>query len=147
MARRKRDYKAEYAASKRRATNAGYKSEREYRRVRKQLNLPPRTSPVPKRIIRNVRPEAINSGRTSSELSRLRREAKQWSDTHSLRKTSKYRDSMSDEEVRRYHRAFVQPVNEGSRRERARERRRRIQEWLVPDFMDYDEWASKYQPV
>lgn len=144
MARKKRDYKAEYAARKRNATRAGYKSVREYSRVRKEFNLPRGTAPVPRRIAERIQPNV--SAPKVSRAQRLRNEARAWSRKHSHRHTSRYRPSMTDEEVEKYHHTFVEWI-EGSRKEVGREKRRRIRDYLVPDHMDYDEWASKYQPV
>lgn len=138
MPRKQRDYKAEYAARKRRATSAGYKSVKEYSKARKTLGTPRNASPVPKRIARTE----------SESLSRSfkRSEAREWSRKHSHRASSRYRESMTDAEVDRYHHTFVEWI-EGSRREVGKEKRSRIRQWLVPDWMTDQEWKSTYQPV
>lgn len=122
MARKTRDYKAEYAAAKRRATRAGYKSEREYKRVRKELALPPRTMPVPKRILE------------ANPITALRRQSQAWSDAHSKRKNSRYRPSMPDAQVVKYHAAFVEAdISDAAKVAR-------IKRYLVPDLMTEDEY-------
>jgi hypothetical protein len=133
MARKKRDYKAEYAAAKRRATRAGYKSEREYKTTRKLAQLPPRTSLVPKRIFAGNDPA-------------LRQEAREWSAIHSRRPNSKYRENMSDDQVRRYHKAFVEPLDEVDSAT-TREKLKRIKAFMVPEIVKDDEWATNPSTV
>lgn len=123
MARRKpRDYKAEYAATVARARAAGYKSEREYKKVRRELNLPPRTMPVPKRVLE------------LNPLTRIRRENQAWSDAHSLRSNSKYHREFTDDQAERYHRAFVEDIPDTP------EKLKRIHDFEVPFLMSELEW-------
>lgn len=148
MARKKRDYKAEYAAAKRRATAAGYKSTREYTAVRKGLKLPPRTSPISKPIAEKITPGiTATSVSANTALSRMRREAKKWSDVHSHSHRSRYSPSMSDDQLRKYHYAYVEKVPKNSRRKMANEKRERIRQYLVPDYLNQSEWESKYSPA
>ena|SRR6266540_3888185 len=130
MARKARDYKAEYRAAKLRATRAGYKSEREYKRVRRELALPPRTMPVPKRILE------------TNPIVARRRESQRWSDAHSHKDTSRYSPSLTDRQAELYHAAYVAPY--GKRMSDAK-RLDLIHDYLVPDWMSQDEWdASPY---
>lgn len=141
MARKKRDYKTEYAAAKRRAQAAGYKSQREYKAVRKSLSLPPRTSPVPKRVIESQRVGVTSAANDySRRMSRLRREARSWSDKHSHIARSRYTPSMSDEQVSDYHNAYVERPTGLSRRKAALEKRRRIHHYLSRWFNLTPEW-------
>ncbi len=148
MARKPRNYKAEYAAAKQRATRAGYKSERQYKAVRKSLALPPRTSPIPRKVLERERgtnavPVASAAARA---LSRKRHEAKAWSDRHSRVERSKYHPRMSDPQVERYWRAYVDKNIEGNNRlERKREKNQRLYEFLVPDYMTEEEWEQFYR--
>jgi len=127
---RKRDHKAEYAAAKRRAKAAGYKSQREYKTVRKTLSLPPRAMPVPKPIYETSYPWK-------------RAESKRWSKEHSRRYTSKYRDSLTDEQVEMYWRAYVEEFDE-SGKVGATAKRKRIHDYLVPDIISEREWRGDY---
>lgn len=103
MARKPRDHKAEYAARKRKAQALGYSSVRKYRKTRKELELSPR-EPTPSR-----------------DIARIRRESKEWSDKHSLRRISKYKPEMPDDGVIGYHRAFVlHPYDDDTPRKRRR---------------------------
>lgn len=146
MARKKRDYKAEYAAAKRRAQSAGYKSEREYKAVRKALGTPRNAAPAPRRIIAAAAPETLNSAAANARsMASLRREAKAWSDRHSVRSTSRYTSRMTDEQVIRYHHAYVERIDGLSRRSYQREKRARIHDFLVPDFISDKEWKSTYE--
>ena len=138
MARKPRDYKAEYATAKRHATRAGYKSEREYKRVRKELNLPPRTSPVPKRVLE------------LNPITRLRRESQKWSDEHSHRYNSRYRKTMTDAEVEAYHAAFPGQYDiplDGEALDR--EVRRRIHHYLVnvAKLVKWTDWDTNPSTV
>lgn len=147
MPRRQRDYKAEYAATKRRVRASGYKSEREYRAVRKQLKLPPRTSPVPKRIQERIQPGITASATTSAgRIARLRRESHHWSDQHSHVKNSRYFKSFTDAQVERYWQAYVEyPVPGTNRKNRAQEKARRLKTFLYPDFLTLEEWEENYR--
>ncbi len=137
MPRKQRDYKAEYAKAKAKANASGYKSEREYKRARKTLRLPPRTSPVPKRVY-----ERLNA--TDPILSRLRRESQAWSDAHSKSGRSKYDHRMSDDKLRLYHLAFVDPVTGETKRKRYLKKKAALRAYLVPDHVDDKEWNEKY---
>lgn len=149
MARKKRDYKAEYAAAKRRATAAGYKSQREYKAARKALSVPRGASPVPKRIAENVIDGGVSSATNrSSRMRQLRKESRIWSDRHSRVPRSRYSPRMSDDVVERYHRAFVDDIPEVSRRKRPKERKRRIRDYLLDtDQITEDEWKQAYGPI
>lgn len=98
-ARRRRDYAAEYAARKRRAKAAGYRSEREYKQVRKALKTPRNASPISKPIAQVTGRSQLED---AADIRRMRRESAAWSRKHSKRDTSQYVKSMSDENVRRY---------------------------------------------
>lgn len=144
MARKPRDYKKEYAQAKQKATAAGYKSQREYKRVRRELTLPTKASPIPKRILQNTSPEVI-SNIDRSNITRLRNESRKWSKAHSKSTRSKFRAGMTDAEIIAYHTSFVERASEDlSRRKRAARRRKHLHKWLVPQFMGQDEWDEKY---
>lgn len=130
MARKKRDYKAEYAAAKRRATQAGYKSEREYKTARKTLGVPRNASPIPKRLY-------------TQSTSYKRVQSKAWSKAHSNRHTSSYRDIMTDDQVDRYWAAYVEDFDESGKAGK-REKQRRIHDYLVPDILTETEWKGTY---
>lgn len=140
MPRRQRDHKAEYARRKARARAAGYTSVKAYSRARKELGTPRNASPIPRRVYDREQTGTDN-------IVRLRREAAAWSDKHSATASSRYRPDMTDDQVANYHAAFVERITEGSRRGRARERRRRIRDYLVPDWISESEWDQKYGPV
>lgn len=144
MARRQRDHKAEYAARKAKARSLGYSSERDYKRARKELGISRRTPTPPK--VQAI--ATLSAGRsTNANMRRLRRESREWSKAHSHMANSKYRPDMTDEQVIRYHKAFVEPLPLGlSRRGKAKEKRQRIHDYLVPDIMDEAEWTGKYVP-
>ena len=146
MPRRQRDYAAEYRRAKERATRAGYQSERQYKRARKALDLPRNAPIIPVGI---AAPKAAPAEPAyAAEMRRLRREAKRWSDRHSRVGNSRYRPSMTDDQVRRYHRAFVEPPP-GSPRGKPYKRAKlaRIRDYLVPDILDDREWDGKYATV
>lgn len=149
MARKPRDYKAEYARTKARIKAAGFKSEREYKRVRKELGLPRTAAPAPRRILAASAPEKLQAASkpsaTSKEISRLRRECAAWSKKHSRKKRSEYRPSLTDDQVRRYHHAYVEELPKLSRRQRNREKRARLYDYLVPDWMTDEEWKQFYE--
>jgi hypothetical protein len=112
MARKPRDYKAEYAAAKRRATAQGFKSEREAKRARKDFKLAA------------------------------------WSAKNSHTPRSQYNPNWLPSAKRQYERTFVANDYAGmSKKARAKEKRRRLKEWLVPRFMTETEWAQKYPPL
>ena len=141
MARKPRDHAAEYAAAKRRATRAGYTSQREYKKVRKELNLPPRTMPVPKRVLE------------LNPITRLRRESQKWSDEHSHRYNSRYRKTLTDAEVEAYHAAFPGQADliaaglDGEQLDR--EIRRRIHHYLVnvAKLVKWTDWDTNPSTV
>lgn len=140
MARRKRDYKAEYATRKAKAQKAGYKSVREYSRVRKDLALPRRSSPIPKRI--------LSTEGNNPRIARLRSESKRWSDKHSQRAHSRYRPELTDAQVERYWLAFVDEPTNRTIAEREFEKRIRIKKYLVPDFLPGEaEWLANPSTV
>lgn len=147
MARKRRDYKAEYRASKERATRAGYSGVSEYRAVRKALRLPPRTSPIPKRILESESPGfSVSATSISAHIAHLRREDKKWSDAHSRVPNSRYSPNFTPDQVERYYAAYVDDDIPGrNRKERAREKLRRLHDFLVPDFITEDEWKQKYR--
>lgn len=138
MARKQRDHRAEYQARKRKATQLGYKSEREYKTARKQTAVgrrgvvPPKTQLAPGLLV---------------SMARLRRESKAWSKKHSRVANSEYKDSLTDDQVRRYHRAFVEDIpGLGKSKSKQNEKRKRIHDYLVPDLLDDKEWTGKYVP-
>lgn len=143
MPRKERDYHAEYVAAKQRATARGYKSEREYKKVRKELGLPRNVSLVPKRVL------DMNTDQTTLQTAhswRMRREAKEWSDRHSLRESSRYKPNMTDAQVERYHNAYVRDITQVSpdKIERARRKLQALHDYLVPDYLSEQEWEGKY---
>ncbi len=146
MARKPRDYKAEYAAAKRRATASGYKSEREYKQVRKALKLPRTAQPAPRRILEKTAPRKLARATNAPKVaSQRRREAREWSDKHSHRPHSRYSPKMSDRQVALYHKAFVEPLPPelyySDQREWERRKLARIKDYLVPDLLPTeDDW-------
>lgn len=136
---RKRDHKAEYQARKRKALQSGYASEREYKAARKRLNVPRNASPI-------SRPIAVTIDNTLSRdhMRYIRRQSARWSDKHSYVTRSRFGKNMTDDQVERYYKAFVEPITEGSRRGKAKERRRRIHDYLVPDYITEREWMQQY---
>jgi hypothetical protein len=121
VARKRRDYRAEYQARKQRATAAGYESVRQYGKVRKELNLPPRSSPVPKRIY-------------LSGTQLKRQQAERWSRAHSHVKRSRYKASFTNTELEAYWQAFVRPPEPGETRLDRKFRtakRKRVHDYLV----------------
>lgn len=141
MPRKQRDYKAEYQARKRKATQLGYTSEREYKRARKALATPRRQNPLPKAQALAISPTL------SIPISRIRRASQRWSDAHSRVINSQYDPSMTDDQARRYWRAFVEDIpGVGKSKSRQKEKRNRIHDYLVPDIMDEKEWTGKYVP-
>lgn len=132
MAARKRDYKAEYARRKALAQSKGYTSVRQYRSARKSANIP-RTATLPPRL---------------SDIARKRLESRAWSDKHSHRRNSRYRDSFTDAQVERYWRAYVEEIDLGNPRLTDFEKRVRIYAFLVPDFLkDEEEWKANPSTV
>lgn len=145
MASRKRDHKAEYARRKQLAKARGYKGVREYKRTRKSLGLS-RRDKTPPRSTARLR-LATRAREATSTVTRLRRECKEWSDTHSHVTRSKYHPAMTDDEVKDFHRAYVEYNPDGlSRRKAARDKRRRIGRYVLKwHDMSEDEWAQKYE--
>lgn len=88
MAKRKRDYKAEYRRRKELARSAGFGSVRQYRQERKRLSLP-------------------RQGKLSPTHA-IRQENQAWSDEHSRVPNSRWNPNFDDERARRYYRAFVE---------------------------------------
>lgn len=150
MAKR-RDYKAEYARTKARAKAAGYSGEREYRSVRRALALPPRSSPISRRVLSRSAPERLNAAASeTADLARIRREARRWSETRSQLDSTKLPRGLTEKQIRAYHKAFVNNLSESKRLpkgERDANRRANAQaryDYFVPDFMEDDEWREKY---
>jgi hypothetical protein len=142
MATRKRNYKKEYAARKRKAQQSGYQSVTEYRRARKTLRLP-RNRPTPsKRVYQRF--QTIQPTITSKSLQTLRRESRLWSDEHARVYHSTYRDDLTPEQVRKYHTAFVLDDYDGLKaRTSDFKKRQRIKAYLVPDYLKDDtEWQA-----
>ena len=145
---RKRDHKAEYAARKAAAKRRGYESVRETRRARKVLSLPRRRHTPPKRVLERYDSSLIDVIEPSQSVGRLRREARKWSDAHSRVDRSKYRDDMTNKELRAYHKAFVEPPKGVSRRKKARAKRQRIKEYIMSTYdMTEEEWQAAYELV
>ena len=143
MARKPRDYKAEYARSKARAKSLGYRSQREYKRTRANVRaanpeFTSRTKLPPKSEVSAL------FGEVFSSVSRLRREAEEWSNKHSHSPRSAYKPSMTDAQVRKYHRAFVEKPDTGSRRRNKKQKMKWLRDYLVPDLVDDDEWTQNY---
>lgn len=129
MARKRRDYKAEYARRKSRSIALGYRNPREEYKARKSIGL---TRQFPS-LRRSELPDFslnILSGKAARDR---RAEAKAWSDVHSHTAASKYRGNMSNAQFEAYYRAFVEPYSQlgTSRRKRAKERRRRIYDYMT----------------
>lgn len=142
---RKRDYKAEYARRKRLATQSGYKSVREYRKVRKELKIPRNASPVPRQVL------SINTDKTvlqSAHMRGLRAACKRWSDAHSRRRNSRYRDTFTDSQVERYYAAFVEKIDYGTQRKTDFVKRMRIKKFLMPEILATEaEWKANPSTV
>lgn len=139
---RKRDYKKEYAASKAKAKAAGYKSQREYRKARKDLGLKGRgVSPLHKATKAKMYPVAT----PPQTLRKIRRLCQEWSDEHSQNDRSKYNPQWSDAKVLKYYIAFVvRPDQKLSRRKRKKQKLQWLHDYLVPDWMDEIEWQTNY---
>lgn len=152
MVRKKRDHKAEYARRKARAKAAGYSGVTQYRRARKVLALPPRTSPVPKSVLERTAPDTVDRITITPDR-RLRNESAAWSNTHSRVTNSQYDPSFSMARVRDYHKAFVDRLENLSRRKRAQGKRKNIYHYLVtwcgmPADKEWDEaWKSDLAPA
>lgn len=141
---RKRNYKAEYKARKRKAQRSGYKSVKEYAAVRKSLALPARSSPIPKRILETQKPGYVDSI-IPSALGRMRAECEIWSTTHSQINRSEYKPSFTPEQVRQYHKAYVEYPAGLSRRKGAKEKKKRIGAYVKKwHKVKEDEWKQKY---
>jgi hypothetical protein len=135
MAKRKRDYKAEYARSKARSQSRGYTGPRQEKRARKAVGL---TRGFPSLRFDELPDFAIEqvSGR---RIARMREEARYWSDNHSHVKASRYSGNMSNDQVEQYHAAYVQQPDTYrdsngkplSRRMRAKEKKIRIYRYLT----------------
>jgi len=123
---RQRDHKAEYQRQKQRATKSGYKSVRQYKRVKSELvkegKLPSRNvSLIPERIYR-------------SGTNIKRRQASNWSKKHSHVRNSRYQKNFTNSQVEAYWQAFVRPPGEGETRLDRKfrsEKRRRVYDYLV----------------
>jgi len=149
MARKKRDYKAEYARRRTRSKALGYSSPREEYRARKSVGL---TRVFPS-LRRNELPDfAIE--RLTSRTPTPRTEAKAWSDRHSHIDATKFTRGMPPEQFKMYYEAFIQDYKSlgPSRRKRAKEKRRRIGRYMKkyhPDAIEGGEetWKSKRETV
>src|SRR5688572_10698482 len=98
MARRNRDYAKEYAAAKKRANAAGYKSQREYKQARKRLGVKgARVSPVPKRVASSI----ISAGADRDTR------ARQWSNRHSKVTESRWSDTFNETQREAYFNTYV----------------------------------------
>lgn len=147
MARRKRDYKAEYARRKARSHTLGYRSPREEYKARKALNLPRDFPSMERKWLPDHAVEKLDGTR----LRRLRKESQDWSNVHSHVNASRYSPRWGEERVEAYHHAFVQRVLFGSRRGKAKEKKLRIFEYIKryinPDAEWSSEWTSELQSV
>lgn len=140
MPRKQRDYAAEYAAAKRRATAKGYKSEREYKAVSKATGgKAPDRRALSEEFIADAKKER-------SAISKLRKEAREWSTKRSHVDTSRYSSRMTDAQARAYHDAFVNRP-EGDRRSKKykAEKLRRMRKYLVPQLMTGAEFDERYK--
>ena len=129
MATRRRDYKAEYARAKARATAAGYKSEREYKQARKRLGVHGgRVSPVPKRVLTAI----VDAGADRD------RAARAWSKRHSKVRESAWSDSFDESQRAAYFNIYVKPS-----RNRAKWKTWQ-HDFLVPEFYSEEEYNERY---
>jgi hypothetical protein len=142
MAGRNRDYKAEYAAAKRRAKSAGYQSEREYKAVRKALGIGRRDPIIPRTIANPTRVESAPA--EARRISKVRRDNRRWSQKHSRKTSTEYNPRVTDAQAEAYHAAWVEPVDESGKQGRD-VKRRVMKDYLVGyDIIDADEWAQIY---
>jgi hypothetical protein len=120
--KRQRDYKAEYRRSKEIARERGFRSQREYKKARKELSLPRRAQ-----VSRNSKRDAN----------------KQWSKDHSRLPTSKWSSRFSDKRNDLYYQAFVKQYDNRADKLDA------LYAYLVDeyDLVSEDEWAQNYGPV
>lgn len=118
MARKPRDHKAEYQRRKQLAQQRGFKSVRQYKRVRKELTLP-RTSSV--------------------SMKAIRREGVEWSASHSRKASSRYRMDFTDAEAVDYYQAYV--LEKGDKNAKLK----RLHKYLVGNgLVTEDEWVESY---
>ncbi len=129
MATRKRDYKREYQAAKRRAAAAGYDSPRQYKAARKRLGVHGgRVSPVPKRVAEQI----ISAGSTRDDAARA------WSRRHSKVKESKWSESFDESQRDAYFNVYV-------KRSKNRAAWKKWQhDYLVPEFYSEEEYNERY---
>lgn len=100
---KRRDYKAEYAATKARAQAGGYASEREYRKARRAANTPRGAMPVRRGQLEAIQPGALERGAAAiREDRRLRRVARAWSDKRSHVPETQYRKTFDEPTVEAY---------------------------------------------
>ena len=128
MARKPRDYKAEYRARNERARKAGYNSYGEARRERENN-------------------KAAAAGLTRSELRAIRKANREWSKKHSLRPDkSGYKPSPKKGATYdvAYFKAWVDPTT--SARYRKQPPGEWIRNWFVNELEDIepDEWDEDY---
>lgn len=126
--RRRRNYKAEYAARKQRARAAGYESIREYTAARKRLGTPRRASPVPKRVSEAI----IAAGNTRDQA------AKAWSNRHSKVKESAWSDSFNESQREAYFNTYVKPSRNRAKWKKSQH------DYLVPAFYTEEEYNERY---
>jgi hypothetical protein len=152
MARKPRNYKAEYARKKARSQAKGYRNPGEEYRARKALGI---TAPGFRRVStpgRKALPSRVIETLTGTKLSALRKESQEWSDKHSHVKASRYRSSFSAKRVEDYHKAYVQrPDPNLSRRKRAIAKRIAIYNYLTaygfPVEGGPEDWKSDETPA
>jgi len=102
MAKR-RDYAAEYAATKRRAQSAGYQSERQYRKARKAVQTPKRAMPIRRETLETLEPGALERGGAAIREDRAKRKkARKWSEKRSHEPTTRYSAKFPAEQVDAY---------------------------------------------
>ena len=143
----KRNYKAEYAAVKERARKAGYPSVRAYKKARKDSGLTGirNVTPLHRRTYETIYPGGVQESERKQRIQRMREESERWSNHHSHSKRSIYRRNMTDAQVEKYYAAYVKSSDQGlSRREKQKQRLDWMHDYLVPDFMDEEEWEQTY---
>ena len=152
MARKPRNYKAEYARRKARSQAKGYRNPGEEYRARKALALTTsgfRRASTPHR--RSLPSYAIDA-LTGARMSRIRSESKKWSDDHSHVRASRYRANWGSKRVEAYYNAYVRrPDPSLSRRKRAIAKRLAIYDYLsaygFPLEGGPENWKSDLAPA
>lgn len=106
MARRRRNYQAEEARRNAEARRMGFTSRAQMRTALKQGWTPERGKGG--RIVSPPKGERFRPvAQGIKGIRRIREENARWSRVHSHKPTSKYRPSMTDEQARAYHAAYV----------------------------------------